>query len=150
MRLHILCWIGAFVSIDIAEGQQLEPHWARLVNAKSITCTFRPGASANWSEGSPAMQLNEFSSTGLLIIRSIDIPNRTAIYWGNVGDVAVVASATSFALHFLERTDTGGLNTTTVFSTAKGGRHIAVHSRHAVILGQPLPSQFHGLCDVVN
>lgn len=150
MRMHIVCSIGVFVSIGIADGQQRESPWAGLLSAKTISCTFRPGASANWIEGSPAMQLGQFSSTGLLIIRSIDIRNRSAIYGGNVGEVAVAVSATPLALHFLERTDSGGLNTTTVFASVKDGRYIAVHSRHAVILGQPLPSQFHGLCDVVN
>ena len=150
MRKYILCSIGFFVSIDIAHGQQLDAQSARLLGARTISCLFRTGLSANWIEGAPAMRLSQFSSTGLLIIRSIDIRNRSAIYSGNIGEEAVVVMASPFALHFVERTDSGGLNTTTVFSAAKGGRHVAVHSRHSVIVGQPLPSQFHGLCDVVN
>lgn len=150
MRILILCSISFLIGTGIADGQQMELHSARLLGAQTINCTFRPGASANWIEGSPAMQLGQFSATGLLIIRSIDIRNRSAIYSGIAGEEHVVALASPFALHFLDRTDSGGLNTTTIFSTAKDGRHIAVHSRHSLILGQPLSSQFHGLCDVVK
>jgi hypothetical protein len=148
--MRILYFAALFAGVDGAAGQQLESQWARLHGAKTLSCTFQTGAGANWVKGSPAIQPEKYSPTGFLVIRSIDIANRSAIYAGSAGEAAVVVSATPTALHFLERTEGGGLVVTTVFAAARGVRHAAVQSRHIATPAEPRPGQFHGLCQVVN
>src|SRR5258706_3977130 len=112
MRTAIALTLLINAVVQPAQAEQLRLESARLLGAKTISCTLLPGAMANWLKGSPTMDVEQFTSTAVIIIRSIDIPNRSAIFVGNVGEAAVEVSARPFALHFLERTEVGGLNTT--------------------------------------
>ena len=48
----------------------------------------------------------------------------------------------------MEQTGFGSINLTTVFARRASGGFIAVASRHVDLLTNPLPSQYHGVCQV--
>ena len=51
------------------------------------------------------------------------------------------------AVHFLEAVGEGYLNLTTVYGRDAGATaHPAIHSRHFGVLGQPIVSQYRGVC----
>ena len=66
---------------------------------------------------------------------------REAIMEGNGGISSVVLQGGSDALTFLEFLTSGAVQSTTV---AKNGA--AVHSRHTLMFGDLLPSQYYGSC----
>ena len=71
----------------------------------------------------------------------IDTLNRRAFMEGNVGIVDVEIHVGESAFSFVERVDSGAIQTTTI--TADG---LAVHSRNTVILGEIVAAQHFGRC----
>jgi hypothetical protein len=53
-------------------------------------------------------------------------------------------------LTFLETTPTGSVRVTVVYASQQSGAFPAVHSRHAEVLGDPVPSQQYGWCGVAE
>jgi hypothetical protein len=101
--------------------------YQRLMGAKTLRCTIGPGAVAEWKSSQPAI-----SGKARLI--------------GHAGAEDVVVWASRTGLTFVERTAGGNVNLTTVFARQIEGDFVYVHSRHVLLLGEPLPSQYHGTC----
>jgi hypothetical protein len=82
-----------------------------------------------------------------LVFDNIDLTEGTARLAGNIGASDVTTSASESGLWFIERTPSGNFNLVTVFTTSTmAPEYPAVMSRHVVIGGEPLPSQYYGTC----
>lgn len=135
-----------------------------LQRAKGLFCMFKDGSATKWIEGKPVVELDMFStSSDATIFSSIDLKARTATMGGNVGSGQVSVFSTTSGVTFIELTQSGNVNITTVFasflegserSSLMGPLFPAVHSRH--FFSEPLipgfgqaavmPSQYHGTC----
>lgn len=81
-------------------------------------------------------------------IASIDLAQRSAQLIGSVGVSPLLADAAPNQLVFLEATQTGNMTFTTVFLEPRRGFVVsAVHSRHMLMSGGPIVSQYVGTCD---
>ena len=122
--------------------------FSSLINARSLRCAFGPGASADWETGKPVVKSDKFEV--VLQFDGIDLKDGKARMIGNQGASDVVVILTPRGITFLERTESGNLSVTTVFTDYARGTHdfVVVHSRHIGGLGSPLPSQYHGTCKV--
>jgi len=128
-----------------------EDHFEELIKAKSLKCYFGPGASANWKGKKVKVELNSFDIT--LNFDSIDLKNQKARIIGNQGAADLIVLLSMMGINFIEQTDMGNLNITTVFPNyaQETSDFIAVTSRHLSIPGSsPLPSQYHGTCKVLE
>jgi len=85
-----------------------------------------------------------------IVFYGIDLKDRSAQMMGNGGRQSVAAIATGSGVTFLESTESGNLNVTTVFAgfAENSDKFLAVHSRHFFAMGQARPSQYHGTCSV--
>lgn len=122
-----------------------------LLQAKSMYCVFQDGSFTTWSEGKAVVEPDVMTKSGdPTIFHSIDLKARTASMMGNMGSGPITVIPTSSGIHFIEVTDSGNVNFTTVFAgfakPPKG--FFAVHSRHFFASGQARPSQYHGICTV--
>ena len=83
----------------------------------------------------------------MLTFTSIDRNKGVAIISGNSGQMPVFFRQTNRGMHFIETTETGNLNITTIFNAPlKSGGFAVVHSRHVALDERPLPSQSVGTC----
>jgi len=124
-----------------------------LRSATSLHCRFGPGHSAKWVRGEPRTEPGEFTSTGdPIIFYGIDLEAGSAKIMGNQGTQSLAVISTLSGLTFLESTDTGNINLTTVFAGFAGqpDQFTAVHSRHFYMAGRAMPSQYHGTCVVTD
>ena len=71
----------------------------------------------------------------------VDRDSNKAYVLGNNGSEEVKLLETSERLVFIELTATGNIMTTTIDSKLQ-----TVHSRHTVVFGELLPSQYYGNC----
>lgn len=128
----------------------------RLMKAKTLKCFLGKGCQANWNKGEPELEIGEFSSKKedcVLIFDSIDLEKGTARFIGNQGSIDVVAFTTLAGITFIEEAGSGSVSITTVFATYKKGSEdlIFVHSRHiAPMIIAPIPSQYHGVCKILE
>jgi hypothetical protein len=150
----------------------------RLVQARSLKCTWDQGAYARWDSeptwttrllmlvgvrasgsaseaAAPVVRLTRWGDDNVTHFDAIDVRAGTARIIGNNGAGALLASAGPGGLMFLEQTDAGGVNVTSVFpfprrAHAGADEYRAVTSRHlATLLGDPLVSQYYGTCTVL-
>jgi hypothetical protein len=61
---------------------------------------------------------------------------------GNLGTVPIVALAGPGVVHLFETTPVGAINVTQISTTGDQDEYPAVHSRHTVIWGEQVPSQY--------
>lgn len=87
-------------------------------------------------------------SNATIIFEDIDLKAKIGRTIGSLGSSHLVVLTSPEAITLLEQTDSGNLIFTTIFRarSKQNGEHIAVMSRHVSILGDPLPSQYHGTC----
>ncbi len=122
-----------------------------LLKAKTIKCFLGKGCTADWNAGDPNLTIGRWREKRedcIMIFDSIDLKKGTARFIGGSGSVDVKVIATPTGVTFVEESDSGNLMITTVFASYKKGTrdHIFVHSRHMIFFGEPLSSQFHGVC----
>lgn len=129
-----------------AEQRLLE----QLIKAKSLKCQFSEGVSADWKDGTLNLNREKDAFGSSLHFDSIDFKSNKARFIGNSGASNVTANLTEEAVTFIEETTSGNLIFTSVFPEYKKGTRefIAVTSRHIMLWGGPLPSQYHGTCQV--
>ena len=121
-----------------------------LSNAKSIRCIFDNGTDASWESGSLKLSQSSYGEGGTVTFDSIDLTARTVRVIGNGGASSATAFATPAGLTFIEIPPLGNVILTTVFiETSESGRFIAVQSRHVSFIG-PMPSQYHGDCEILE
>lgn len=109
----------------------------------ALVCTFKDG-------GAWAFEKQGFvpkAAEGLsFAIADIDRNTMTARLDRKEGLVVLRMVQAVDALHFIEVGVEGYLNLTTVYEKQPNGETPAVHSRHVAVLGDPLVSQYRGVC----
>ena len=148
MQLALL-FISLFFLSQTVQADDLDAIYKRLVLARSLKCTFRVGLQADWRSG--RLKTSPISSEELVLhFDTIDVKKGTARLIGNIGAANVGVMLTPSHLSFMEKTDIGNLNFTTVFAYYEKGTQnfVSVTSRHVTMLDMPLPSQHHGSCQV--
>ena len=129
-----------------------------LFSARTLTCEWGQGTTANWDDGSqPSLEQGSFGAG--TIFDAIDTEAGTARIIGNAGSGDVSVVVTPVGLTFIEQTGAGGLNVTTVFThfvepenlvVSEYAARIAVTSRHITLIDRPFPSQYHGSCEILQ
>src|SRR3954471_9397751 len=127
-----------------------------LAQVKALKCRFGIYASGAWAkttqEASAQVRQPE---TLTLEIDEIDTDSGSGRVTGTAGPADVTALLTISSLHFMERSVTGTLNITTVFSGVEGAKSFrAVHTRHDYLplslpgySSEPSVSQHYGICE---
>lgn len=134
--------LASEVEADLAAFQ-------RLLAAKSLRCTFPKGSYGAWKDGKVEVKPAEFGDP--MVFDSIDYRAGKARLIANQGAGDIQAVSSPGAVFFLETTLSGGLNVTFVFSDRPISKRefLAVTTRHLIVPGQPpLPSQYHGTCQI--
>lgn len=158
MKKHV----GALAAIAVLLGpgavfaQKSDTNPLTLV--KTLKCAFPIYSVGSWKGGEPQGQIKQGQQFSL-DIDEIDTESGTARVVGTTGPVHVTALLTVSSLHFMERTVTGTLNITTVF-TSDGGdatKLRAVHSRHDYLpmsipgfVSEPTVTQNYGSCQATR
>lgn len=111
---------------------------------KAARCTFEFGVFVEFKKG-------EFNSEDggktSFVIAAIDRENGSAQLIGNLGATPLAMVPSPNHLHFVEQTQIGSVNLTTIFSEVKDSRgFLAVHSRHTGLPTDPMISQYYGFC----
>ncbi len=117
---------------------------AAAADAKGYVCTFETGAAQVYDKGrfapAPAGAMN-------IEIVAIDSAGQTAQFKTARGTGLLKTVQATHATHFLEVATDGFMAVTTVYDRDDAtGNSPAVHSRHFGVLGQPVVSQFFGVC----
>ena len=151
-RLGKLAAAIAIALPAITVAQVPNPPAPRLVNAKTIRCTFTMQATGTWTDGvADAITTPAKLSLGFA---SISTDDGTADATGAGGKAHVTVRVIGNYLNFLQVDAYGALYVTTVFNTeSKNGRLLAVHTRHEYTPVQlpgltSRPEQYYGDCDV--
>jgi len=124
-----------------------------LATVKSLKCRFPVYAVMSWKNGQPEAQVKQGQMFSL-DFDEIDADDGTARVTSTSGATHITALLTVSSLHLMERSVTGTLNITTVFSSEKGATTWrAVHSRHDYLpmsipgfVSEPTVSQNYGEC----
>jgi len=143
--------VGVFCLICLP-GQvqcQQEPI-TQLVSARSLECLFGPGTVAEWK--AQRFTISQDLWKGDTHFDSIDPKGGKARLIGNQGATDVLVLPSSSGLTFVEATSAGNFSFTTVYASHCGAAGIfsAVMSRHMNLLGEPLSSQYHGTCKILQ
>jgi hypothetical protein len=125
-----------------------------LAQVKSLKCQFTVFATGSWKNLMPQAEVRQPEQFSI-DIDEIDTDSGSARVTGTSGPVDVTALLTVSSLHFLERSVTGTLNITTVFTGAPDARVFrAVYARHDYLPislpgfeSEPSVSQHYGTCD---
>ena len=129
-----------------------------LAKVKALKCRFTVYASGAWSKTQePSAQVRQ-PETLTLDIDEIDTDSGSGRVTGTSGPAEVTALLTYSSLHFMERSVTGTLNITTVFSGPPDAKTFrAVYTRHDYLplnlpgyQSDPSVSQHYGVCDLVK
>lgn len=81
---------------------------------------------------------------------ALDSAAGTAQLIGSVGSETVHYLPSDKVLNFVEVTMSGAVNTATIYlPPLPDGRYASVYSRHtSLLMGEPMPSQWFGVCEV--
>lgn len=132
--------VGSTVFAAVASSQS-EDEWP-----KNFVCKFDAGTRGSYEEG----KFTSATASPLSFeITDVDLDAQKAHLRTSgseaSGTLRVVRAIN--ANHFLEVVPEGFLNLTTIYDDKDhNGEHPAVHSRHLGVLGQPLFSQYTGIC----
>ena len=124
----------------------------RLVNAKTLKCSFTTMSTGTWKDGvgltatKPATMAIQFNA--------VDTQDGTAEAVGDSGKAHITVRVAGSYLHLMAIDPYGALHVTTVFNqTGTGGKYLAAHSRHEFTPVQlpgltSRPEQYVGDCVV--
>jgi hypothetical protein len=146
MRVIVLLLCCCMFVLPLAAAEQ-DPY-EHLAKVKSLRCQFAEGMSGDWKNGILEVKKDHFEDN--LHFDSIDLKAGQARFIGNIGSNNVTVITTRESVTFVERTSSGNFIFTSVFPEYKKGTRefIAVTSRHIMLWDGPLPSQYHGTCQV--
>jgi hypothetical protein len=125
---------------------------ARLVNAKSMSCTFSIVATGTWKDG--VAESTSKPAKLKIAFTAIDTQDGTADAVGDSGKSHITVRAVGNYLNLMQMDPYGAIYLTTVFNTeSTGGRLLAVHTRHEYTPVQlpgltSRPEQYYGDCEV--
>lgn len=117
---------------------------------QSFRCTFSDGLVTNWESGKPSSKRD--GRMDEIVFDQVDTKKGTGRMIGNSGSENVQVLNGDGSIHIVERTPSGNMNVTTIFSPPQKNptQYPLVHSRHLNFIGGPLVSQFVGLCKKLN
>lgn len=130
-----------------------------LTQVKALKCRFAIYASGAWSKTTQEATAQVRQPEQLsLEIDDIDTDSGSGRVTGTAGPSEVTALLTLSSLHFMERSVTGTLNITTVFSGEPAAKTFrAVHTRHDYLplslpgyVSDPSVSQHYGICEMTK
>ena len=110
---------------------------------RTLVCTFQDGGAWAFEKGGFAPKTVEALS---FVIRDVDEKSMTARLQDKERASPLRMVQAVEAHHFIEVGVEGFLNLTTVYEKLEGDGWPAVHSRHVAVLGEPMVSQYRGLC----
>lgn len=116
------------------------------IKAETVTysCIFNRSHIAEWNKN----KFSEQDSNSKISLTYIyDIVLEKAYMIGNNGVSNVIHILSGDKITFIERTPSGNMTMTTVYSS-KNDKHAAVHSRHIEFIGGSVNSQYYGYCMV--
>jgi len=132
---------GLAVLLALGVHLAAEPALAELPSA--LTCTYAEGGA--WAFEKQAFAAKPVEGLSF-VIADIDRNTMTARLDRKEGLVVLRMVQAVDAHHFIEVGVEGFLNLTTVYEVQADGSFPAVHSRHVAVLGEPLVSQYRGVC----
>lgn len=112
----------------------------------ALACTFHTASVSLYRDGTFKTEHGE--ETLAFMIAAINPAQQTAQLIGSVGASTAGLVVATGQMSFLEQTLAGNLTITTVFLPERGFTASAVHSRHMLMSGGPIVSQYVGTCDV--
>jgi hypothetical protein len=124
----------------------------RLVNAKTLSCTFALMATGTWKDATPEASTKPAALK--VGFTNVSTDEGTADAVGSSGKAHITVRVVGNYLHFMQMDPYGALYVTTIFNTpSKAGRFLAAHSRHEYTPVQlpgltSRPEQYYGECDV--
>ncbi len=112
----------------------------------TFRCAFTQSASADFRSVPPKVALRKESFE--LVFDQVDYEKGTGRMIGNVGGTDIVVVSSPEVTTLLERVGSGALQITVIYrARTPDGTYKAVHSRHTVSSsGEPIPSQYYGVC----
>jgi hypothetical protein len=118
--------------------------------SQSFRCNYSDGLVTNWDSGKPSSKRDGRMSE--IVFDQLDTKKGTGRMIGNSGSENVQVLNGDGSVHIVERTPSGNMNTTTIFTQSQKNQneYPVVHSRHLNFVGGPLVSQFVGLCKKLN
>lgn len=140
-QIFLAVLTGVMIAAAAPALAQPEAEWPT-----NFSCTFDSGTRGSYEAG----KFTSATTTPLSFeITDIDLEGQEArLRTGSSeapGTLRIVRAIN--ANHFLEVVPEGFLNLTTIYDDkGDSGEHPAVHSRHLGVLGQPLFSQYTGIC----
>jgi len=133
-------------------AQVPNPPAPRLLNAKSVRCTFPVVATGTWTVDRPEAITKPAQLT--MAFASINAEEGTADAVDDTRKSHITVRVIGNYLNFMQIDAYGALYVTTVFNAeAKNGRLLAVHTRHEYTPVQlpgltSRPEQYYGECEV--
>ena len=125
---------------------------ARLVNAKTLSCSFSVVATGTWKDG--AAEAVTRPAALKVSFTEVNTQDGTADAVGDSGKTHITVRAVGNYLNFMQMDPYGAVYITTVFNIeTKSGRLLAAHSRHEYTPVQlpgltSRPEQYYGDCMV--
>ena len=110
---------------------------------RMLACTFQDGGAWSFEKGAFAPKTVVALS---FVMSDIDEKSMTARLEDKDRASPLRMVQAVEAHHFIEVGVEGFLNLTTVYEKMEGDGWPAVHSRHVAVLGEPMVSQYRGLC----
>lgn len=139
-RILAALFVGLTIAAAPAVAEQ-EPEWP-----KKLSCTFDTGTRGSYEAGKFISATTAPLSFDIIDI-DLDAQEAHLRVAGSEASGTLRIVRAINANHFLEVVPEGFLNLTTIYDDKeKRGEHPAVHSRHLGVLGQPLFSQYSGIC----
>ena len=125
---------------------------ARFVNAKAVRCSFSVLATGTWKDGVPEAATKPAKLS--IAFSSVDTEDGTADAVNDTRKSHITVRVLGNYMNFMQVDAYGAIYVTTVFNTeTKGGRFLAVHTRHEYTPVQlpgltSRPEQYYGDCEV--
>lgn len=112
---------------------------------RTLSCEFASGQTVTYGNGAfsarPAAPLNFLIVDINLEAQSAKVSTGEA---GTMGQLRIIRALN--ANHYLEVLNEGFLSLTTIYDADGKGDHPAVMTRHVGVLGQPVATQYSGIC----
>jgi hypothetical protein len=150
--------------VEAEKNDTKEIDLQRLKGAKTLRITMGEGCQASWDDGKCTLKISKWDTSNkeyTFIIDSIQFMENgkfgKARLIGNISGVDVMTYLTGEGLTFIEEAPTGNMMILTVFASRNPGTddYVCVYSRHINSLTTnsklgPFPSQFQGVCKILN
>lgn len=120
---------------------------ADFSHVTGIQCKMDQGYQGAWNK--ETLSLNPATMDTEIVFDQISLENKTARFTNNKGSYDVSVLDTPGTITFIEMTVSGSFIASTVFKKPlTPGKYAVTMSRHVLLAGEPVPSQYHGICEI--